>query len=169
MFYPLCNKKGILVPLWKTLLSGLSTWHPSNQDALLEDHVEFQKESLLQPQFKFNSQKFQPQSRRRCAHQEDAVIDKRHPLQDHQEIKYYLSIELAQESLCSLASRIRSQSTLKGKNIESAAERRLCILHRLPRQSKLKKSMRFTQSKSILLVLSLLIHQSNLGNSSTIV
>ena len=147
-------------------MSGLSTWHPSNQDALLEDHIGFQKESLLQLRFKSNFQLLQPQPRRRCAHQEDVIIDKRHPLQDHQEIKYYLSIEQAQESPCSLVSRTQSQFTLRGKNIESAAERRLYILHRLPRQSKLKKSTCFIQNKSILPVLSLCVHQPILGNSS---
>ena len=150
-------------------MSGLSTWYPSNQDTLLEDRVEHQKESLLQPQSKFNSQKFQPQSRHRCARQEVAIKDKWHQLQDHQEIKYYLSIELAQENPCSLVSRTQFQFTLKGKNIESAVEKRLYILHRPLSQFKLKKSTRFTQNKSILPVLSLCIHQLKLGNSSTIV
>ena len=149
-------------------MSGLSTWRPNNQDALLEDRVKFQKESLLQHQFKFNSQKSQPQSKRRCTHQEDTITDRCHRLQDHQEIKYYLSIKLAQESPYSLVSRTQSQFTLKGKNIESVVEKRLYILHCPLRQYKLKKSMHFTQSKSILPVLFLCVLQPNLGNSSII-
>ena len=107
-------------------MSGLSTWHPSNQDALLEDHIKFQKESLLQLLSKFN---FQLQSRCRCTCQEDVIIDRCHPCQDHQEIKYYLLIEQAQESLCSLVSITQPHFTLRGKNIEPAAEKRLYTLH----------------------------------------
>ena len=113
-----------------------------------------QKDPALKHQCKFNSQLPQPQfqePRHKCAHQEDAIIDKCHLHQDDKEIKYYPSIEQAQERLCSQVSRTQFQSTPIGKNPESAVEKRLYTLHH--NEFMAKQFMHSIQNKSTLPVL----------------
>ena len=81
----------------------------------------YQKDLPLQHLFKSSFQ--QLQFRCGCAHLEEAIIDKCHPLQDHQEIKYYPFIKQAQESPSSQVSGTQFQFIPRGKNPESAEER----------------------------------------------